>query len=99
MKRLSTKEIMEYTKQINGNHERLYSIPARVEWPIGEMENLAGFFMGWKMLDEMPAIEPITEKDRFSAQGLEGKHVKHTSIVEAVIIWNQCADNRCQIFV
>lgn len=98
MKKLSEEQIKNYCKQINGSHEHLYKIKARVEYPLGEITNLAGFWWVKKMKGEEPNIQPITKYDTFDAQGLEGKIVEEVNIVDACIRWNFCRPNRCQIF-
>ena len=98
MKRLTNNEIQAYCAQIDGKHSALYDIPARVEYPVGEIDRLVGFWWVRRMRGEEPNIQPIIDSDRFDAQGLEGKIVENCNIVDAIIRWNFCRPNRCQIF-
>ena len=99
MKRLTDEQIEAYRKQIDGKHGALYAIKARVEYPLGEIERLSGFWWAKSMRGEKPNVQPIVASDRFNAQGLEGKVVEDCNIVDAIMRWNFCLPNRCQIFV
>jgi len=46
----------------------------KFECPVGELiDALAGFAWAWKMKGKLSDVLPIGERDRFDAQGLEGK--------------------------
>jgi len=75
------------------------SFEARVEFPLGELVgNLQGFAWAWMLKGETIEIGQIVESDRFSAQGLEGKAIKHCSLYDAVIYWSQCPRFRCNVY-
>ena len=102
MKKLKPAQIEAYRLEIvnNWRNHKLANVPARVEFPLGELaENLAGFSWAWKMKGEMPETAPITKSDSFNAQGLEGKCVKRTDLATAVTIHANCSPHRCQVFV
>lgn len=102
MKRLTEAEIESYRQTIikDWRTHNLSSRRARAEFPLGEMvSNLAGFAWAWKMKGEMPEVVPITDKDRFNAQGLEGKCVKETNLATAITIHANCDQNRCAVYV
>lgn len=72
--------------------------PAIVEFPCGELfnESIAGFLWAWKMkgIIETCAIE---KKDRFNANGLEGKVKVTTTLTVALLVWRDLPEHRCQV--
>jgi hypothetical protein len=102
MRRLTAEEIDKYRLIIINEWKthKLDTIDCIVEFPLGELiDNLAGLTWAWKMkgIDLTPI--PITDKDRFDAQGLEGKIRIHTNLSSAVTIYTQCTPHRCQILL
>lgn len=63
-----------------------YHQAAVLEFPLGEVTNraLAGFLFVWYHQNKIK-IQPITQKDRFDAQGLEGKCVVETTLWTALV--------------
>ena len=72
--------------------------PAELHLPLGEImnERIAGHVFAWRMLGKL-ATAPITGKERFAAQGLEGKVVVATTLVGALLVWRECARGRCTV--
>ena len=103
MVRLRNQEIETLRKRIVSHDyvcPDLQKIPARFEAPTGEwFSHLAGFLMGRKFTGQpLPPLAPITEKDSFNAQGLEGKMVFETCLNNAVVMASQCAPRRYAIY-
>ena len=71
---------------------------ATVEFPLGEIMNprIEGFIWAWKMKGLL-APRDIESKDRFNAQGLEGKIVINTTLTTALLVYRDLPDHRCQI--
>ena len=66
--------------------------------PVGEwMGNLAGFAAGLKMRGQLPESELIQARDKFNAQGLEGKISIVCLLPDALLKAVQCDPHRWQI--
>ena len=85
MKLLSRKEVKELLvkvktaannyKSFSGIYEEFHKKPAKFFVPCGELanKNIAGFVWALNMKNQISAPMRITEKDKFEAQGIEGK--------------------------
>ena len=75
-----------------------YNQPVILEVPLGELVgNLAGFAMVWKMQGRLSDVMPITGKERFNAQGLEGKVRVKMALYDALLVSTQTTKNRLNI--
>ena len=75
-----------------------YNQPVILEVPLGELvDNLAGFAIVWKMRGWLNNIMPITGKERFNAQGLEGKVQVKMTLYDALFISLQTTRDRLNI--
>ncbi len=74
-------------------------LPARLEFPLGELmnEKIRGFVWAWGMNDEI-RTDGITKRDRFNAQGLEGKAVVEVSLVIALITARDLPKHRVAVY-
>lgn len=81
-------------------HERAEDIKARLEFPCGEITNpdMAGFLWAWS-IQQCFHPAPITEKDRFNAQGLEGKYYVELPLITALLAYEKLPRHRRQLFV
>lgn len=71
---------------------------ALFEFPLGEMMNpKVGGYIGVWGLRNMIQTKPITEKDRFKAQGLEGKASVPMTLLVALFAWGEFPEHRRQI--
>lgn len=82
------------------HNENAYKV-ARLEFPSGEILNpsLAGYLWAWKRTYAMETGLAIEKKDRFSAQGLEGKISVRTTLDTALRVFQELPPNRCQILI
>ena len=92
MKILKEAEIEKIQKELQENFDQIYDeyrkINVRLEFPLGEIMNpkIAGFVWVWNLMNKIK-IETISKKDRFNAQGLEGKATVETDLVGAVLAY------------
>ena len=72
---------------------------AVVEFPLGELTNkaISGFVWVWKTSGTPMTTGPITAKDHFGAQGLEGKVSVNVNLTTAMIVANNLPLHRVQI--
>lgn len=106
MKRLNTeKAIQEMEMAASGpDWQKWYDAnagkKARIEFPNGEVTNpkLTGFLWAWYMQGAMQTAG-ITERDKFSAQGLEGKTVVETSLCTALLAARELPKFRVAVYV
>lgn len=78
------------------------SIPAEVHFPTGELLNpdIRGFVIAWRMKGEIGSPQPITARDSFNAQGLEGKIVLPLGTLgDAVLVAVSMKPGRYNIWV
>jgi hypothetical protein len=75
-------------------------VPCKVVMPLGELmnPNLAGYAWVWK-LKECIHPEPITDKHRFNANGLEGCFSLGEMLSTAILIYREVPPDRINIFV
>jgi len=102
MKQLTDEQLAAHSQTIikDWRTHTLADTPARFEAPLGEwISNLVGFAGVLRMQNRLPKVEPITGKERFRAQGLEGKMVYHTDLATAVTYWAQCPHYRASVWV
>lgn len=73
---------------------------AIIEFPVGELMNpkISGYVWTWGMTGKI-LLNPITEKDRFKAQGLEGKASVPTNLLTALLVWKELPEYRRQIVI
>jgi len=73
--------------------------PARLEFPLGELmnEKILGFVWAWGMSGAVQT-EGITERDRFDAQGIEGKAVVETQLVTALLVARDLPAHRVAVY-
>jgi len=107
-KRLSREEIKDLIKKMEAATENLKSWEeffnkysqrkALIEFPLGELfnPNIRGYLWAWQMAGKIQT-KPITEKDRFKAQGLEGKASIPVDMVTALLVWRELPEYRRQI--
>ncbi len=71
---------------------------ARLEFPLGEVMNpkISGYVWAWKMRNILQT-KAITEKDKFKAQGLEGKISVQIPLLSALLAWRELPEHRRQI--
>lgn len=71
---------------------------ALLEFPLGEVMNpkISGYAWAWNMR-KILKTKAITEKDRFEAQGLEGKVSVQIPLLSALLAWRELPEHRRQI--
>lgn len=69
--------------------------------PLGELFNpkIEGFVWAWRLSGCLNKVHPITGKDRFNAQGLEGKVIIPTNSGTAYIVAQELPKNRINIYI
>jgi len=74
--------------------------PARLEFPLGELMNkkIIGSVWAWYMRDSI-RIEGITRRDRFNAQGIEGKAVIEVDLCSALLVARDLPKHRVAVYV
>ena len=112
MKRLSFSEVqsgvatIRHALRMGASHDeyvavtRKYSAKAEIHLPLGEaISTLAGHAGIWRMRGELSQPQPITERDSFNAQGLEGKVIVngHT-LYDAFFYASQTGADRINIY-
>src|SRR5947209_1892318 len=75
-------------------------VNCRIVLPLGELFNprLSGYVWVWK-LKHCVKPEPITEKHRFNAQGLEGCFSIDDTLSRAMLLYREVSPDRMNIFV
>ena len=110
VRRLTDEQLETLRKELTegalapGSHNNPYPVwydqEARFVAPLGELiSSLQGFAWGWKMRAREVEICPLTKKDQFNAQGLEGKFSINCTLGEAIIYWVQCPKHRATVYV
>lgn len=81
-------------------HKRLIWIDCQVVFPLGELlnPNLAGYAWVWALKQSVHP-EPITDKHRFNAQGLEGCFTINEPLSTAILMYREVSPDRINIFV
>ena len=114
MKRLTYSQLQAATARmgaasaahLDGNHGAFDrwlrdegDLPARVEFPLGELmnPNITGFVWAWSTNREI-RIEGITKRDRFNAQGIEGKAVVEVSLATALLVARDLPRHRIAVY-
>lgn len=100
MRRLTDAQVEAVRQRIAaGEPGDAYDTPARFEAPMGEwLGNLLGFALGLRLQGALPNPTGITSKDRFVAQGLEGKIALATTLGDAVVMAHHCAARRWAVY-
>lgn len=96
----------EYALRIGATHKdyldfiHLYPGKYRLEFPSGEVNNpnISGFLWVWRMKNALVLGLPITGKERFNAQGLEGKCAVDTDITGALMAWRELPEHRVAVY-
>lgn len=80
-------------------YDKYSHIPVTIEMPLGELMNpdIKGFLWAHNFKKTLTYPFPITNKDHFNAQGLEGKFRIHTDMMAAIIISRDVNPSRIQI--
>lgn len=79
---------------------REYSQSARFEAPLGEwIDKLSGFALVLRLRGKLPQPTAITRRDRFNAQGLEGKIAIDTDLGTAIVYWTFATPQRRAVYV
>lgn len=113
MKRLREKEvatrieIMQDAATDSRTWNKMYSqfcIPVRLEVPLGELARddssaWAGFVIGHRMAGRIEFPLPITGKEGFAAQGLEGKVAFDTTLASVGSVWDELPRFRRALYV
>lgn len=103
MKKLTAAKIESYRRRvadIRDDCANLRGLKARFECPLGEwIGNLQGVAWAFKMLGKTPDPQPMTGKEGWNAQGLEGKIVIETDLVNSIIYYSQSEPNRASIYL
>lgn len=83
----------------NITYSKYSNIPVTIEMPLGELmnPNIKGFIWAHNIKKTLSYPFPITNKDHFNAQGLEGKFGIHTDMMAAIIISREVDPSRIQI--
>jgi len=78
--------------------EKYINQKALIEFPLGEFMNttIQGYIAGWNLYKKIQT-KPITEKDKFNAQGLEGKASVPVNLFTALLVWRELPEYRRQI--
>lgn len=81
-------------------HKRWTRTKMRLEFPSGEITNpaIAGYLFAWRMTNELQLGLPITGKEQFSAQGLEGKVAVETDALTAVLAYRELPERRRALY-
>jgi hypothetical protein len=106
MKKLSEQEIKDMLRFLeNLTFESFQKLDflyhkAWVEFPLGEIFNprIAVYVTYWHFSGRLK-VSPITGKERFDAQGLEGKAVIQTDLLTAIMVWRELPRFRCNVLV
>ncbi len=114
MKLLQQKDVDKYQQEIDHTlqqtnyvqqwevlHRKLSNIDAILYLPLGEIANpkISGFVWAWNMQHRLGEPEDITEKDRFNAQGLEGKiKINCCTLMDALTIVRYLDNGRYNIY-
>lgn len=88
------------TPEFQNFWNKLNNTNARIEFPLGEITNpkIGGYIWAWKLKNNIRVI-PITSKDRYNAQGLEGKAYVETNLVAALLAYRELPCHRRQLFI
>ena len=111
MKRLPEKKceeiLAEMRKKAQGGdtpewkacYKKYAAITAYLEFPLGELTNpkIRGFVWVWGLTNAITTL-PITKKDRFAAQGIEGKAQVKLDLAQALFARSQLPKFRRQIW-
>ena len=70
-----------------------------IEFPLGEITNpkITGYIWAWGVQKRITTLA-ITGKERFNAQGLEGKAQVKTGLVTALLVWEALPAFRCNLY-
>ncbi len=81
-------------------YQRHLQVACKVTMPLGELlnPNLAGYVWAWR-LKGCVHPEPITERHRFNANGLEGCFTLDQMLSTAILIYRETTPDRINIFV
>ena len=102
MTRIPDKEIEQMIKNVEEDFDKYYwdyrKQKALIEFPLGELmnPNIGGYIWAWHMKGIIKTA-PITEKDRFMAQGLEGKTSIPVDLFTALLAYKELPRFRRQI--
>ena len=84
------KILNDLQENFNGTYDEYRKMNVRLEFPLGEVmnPNIAGFIWAWNLQNKIKT-ESISKKDRFNAQGLEGKATIELDLVGAVLAYQE----------
>lgn len=106
MRRVNLKQALAEMGQANKSSqawERWYALygrkPARLEFPLGELMNpeIRGFVLTWGLQGKVKTAA-ITRRDKFAAQGIEGKAVIDTTLSGALLAAQRLPGNRVAVY-
>lgn len=82
------------------NWHKQHCMDVTLELPLGEVMNprISGFVWAWKKQGKIK-MGRIQKRDRFNAQGLEGKAIVRTTLVTALLVCRELPPYRCRIFL